>query len=78
MRQQLWRNSVDKFLRSMIVKFNYVVCSIKESNDVTTLSIYELQSSLMVHEQRMQGPKEADQALKASSFARSRGRGRGY
>ncbi|MCI84507.1 retrovirus-related Pol polyprotein from transposon TNT 1-94, partial [Trifolium medium] len=30
---------VEKILRSMTEKFNYVVCSIEESNDVTTLSI---------------------------------------
>ncbi|MCI84025.1 retrovirus-related Pol polyprotein from transposon TNT 1-94, partial [Trifolium medium] len=36
---------VEKILRSMPVKFNYVVCSIEESNDVTALSIDELQNS---------------------------------
>ncbi|CAL2229173.1 unnamed protein product [Prunus armeniaca] len=44
---------VEKILRSMISKFDYVVCSIEESKDVTELSIDELQSSLLVHEQRM-------------------------
>ncbi|MCI93902.1 retrovirus-related Pol polyprotein from transposon TNT 1-94, partial [Trifolium medium] len=38
---------VEKILRSMTPKFNYVVCSIKESNDVTAMSIDELQSSLL-------------------------------
>lgn len=72
---------VEKILRSMPAKFNYVVCSIEESNDVTSLSIDELQSSLIVHEQRMKGQQEStdEQALKASSnggrgFARGRGR----
>jgi RNase H-fold protein (predicted Holliday junction resolvase) len=57
---------VEKILRSMPAKFNYVVCSIEESNDVTTLSIDELQSSLLVHEQRMKGQKDhsEEQALK--------------
>jgi hypothetical protein len=32
---------VEKILRPMPPKFNYVVCSIEESNDVTTLSIAE-------------------------------------
>ncbi|KAK2451463.1 putative mitochondrial protein [Trifolium repens] len=76
---------VEKILRSMPAKFNYVVCSIEESNDVTTLSIDELQSSLLVHEQRMKGQKEHsdEQALKMSNAGRgrgrstSRGRGRG-
>jgi hypothetical protein len=68
---------VEKILRSMTQKFNYVVCSIEESNDVTTLSIDELQSSLLVHEQRMQGPKDYtdEQALKVSNASRGRGRG---
>jgi hypothetical protein len=76
---------VEKILRSMPAKFNYVVCSIEESNDVTTLSIDELQSSLLVHEQRMRGQKDHsdEQALKVSNAGRgrgrsaSRGRGRG-
>ena len=33
---------VEKVSRSMTPKFNYVVCSIEESNDVTTLSIDKL------------------------------------
>ncbi|GAU12288.1 hypothetical protein TSUD_141960 [Trifolium subterraneum] len=41
---------VEKILRSMPAKFNYVVCSIEQSNDVTTLSIDELQSTLIVQE----------------------------
>jgi hypothetical protein len=76
---------VEKILRSMSAKFNYVVCSIEESNDVTSLSIDELQSSLIVHEQRMKGQKEHSeyQALKMGYAGRgrgrnsSRGRGRG-
>ncbi|GMP68737.1 hypothetical protein CsSME_00028255 [Camellia sinensis var. sinensis] len=33
---------VEKILRSMTPKFNFVVCSIEESNDVDELSINEL------------------------------------
>jgi hypothetical protein len=44
---------VEKVLRSMTSRFNYIVCSIEESNDDTTLTIDELQRSLLVHEQRM-------------------------
>ncbi|CAJ2648156.1 unnamed protein product [Trifolium pratense] len=67
---------VEKILRSMPERFNYVVCSIEESNDVTALSIDELQSSLLVHEQRMKGKKvhNEDQALKVSNAGRGRGR----
>jgi hypothetical protein len=49
---------VEKILRSMGVKFNYVVCAIEESNNIETLSIDELQGSLLVHEQKMKPVKE--------------------
>ena len=70
---------VEKVIRSMTPKFNYVVCFIEESNDVTALSIDELQSSLLVHEQRMQSQhdKTEEQALEVSQFGRGSGRGRG-
>ncbi|GAU15733.1 hypothetical protein TSUD_235460 [Trifolium subterraneum] len=70
---------VEKILRSMHPKFNHVVCSIEISCDVTSLSVEELQSSLIVHEQRMKGQQECveEQALKVSSTVRGNGRGRG-
>jgi hypothetical protein len=36
---------VEKILRSLAQKFDYVVCSIEESKDIDALSIDELQSS---------------------------------
>lgn len=33
---------IEKILRSMTTKFNYVVCCIEESKDIDTLSIDEL------------------------------------
>lgn len=70
---------VEKVLRSMTPKFNYVLCSIEESNDVTTLNVDVLQSNLLVHEQRMQvqHSKEEERALKVSQSARGYGRGKG-
>jgi len=41
------------FFHSIIfyVGFNYVVCSIEESNNINTMTIDELQSSLLMHKQ---------------------------
>ncbi|KAL5784111.1 hypothetical protein ACOSQ2_006503 [Xanthoceras sorbifolium] len=41
---------VEKIIRSMTAKFNYIICSIEESKDIDTLSIDELQSSLLEEE----------------------------
>ncbi|XP_050909929.1 uncharacterized protein LOC127123784 [Lathyrus oleraceus] len=69
---------VEKILRSLTEKFNYIVCSIEESKDINDLSIDELQSSLIVHEQKFQRRSGEEQALKVTSEA-GRGRGRvGY
>lgn len=62
---------VEKILRSMTARFNYVMCSIEESNNVTTLTTDELQSSLLVHEQRMKGQREEEQALKVTNACRN-------
>ena len=70
---------VGKILQSLSDKFNYIVCSIEESKDMNLLSIDELQSSLIVHEQKFHRHKRKEQALKViheESVAR-RGRGRG-
>ena len=68
---------IEKILRSMTPKFDYVVCSIEESHDLDTLSIDELQSSLLVHEQRMNGHAVEEQALKVTHEDQSGGQGRG-
>ena len=41
---------VGKMLRSLTTKFNYVVCSIEELKDLSTLRIDELHGSLLIHE----------------------------
>ncbi|KAL5560833.1 hypothetical protein UlMin_037044 [Ulmus minor] len=43
---------VEKILRSMTPKFNFVVCYREEFYDIDELSIDELQSSLSVHEHK--------------------------
>lgn len=70
---------IEKILRSMTPKFDYVVCSVEESNNLGTLTIDELQSSLLVHEQRMKGHRQSneEQALKVTYEDRASGRGRG-
>lgn len=44
---------IEKILRSMTSKFNYVVCSIEESKNLDQLSIDELQGSLLVREHKL-------------------------
>ena len=77
---------IEKILRSMSPKFNYVVCAIEEANDIETMSIDELHSSLLVHEQKFksQNTSTEEKALKSSTSNESsswrgsgRGRGRG-
>ena len=65
-----------KILRSMIPNFNYVVCSIEESNNLNTMTIDELQSSLLVHKQRMTYQGEEKQVLQITNEDKG-GRGRG-
>ena len=68
---------IEKIMRFMTPKFDYVVCSIEKSNDLDTLSIDVLQSSLLVHEQCMNGHFVEEQALKVTYEDQSRGKGRG-
>lgn len=77
---------VEKILRSLTPRFDYVACSIEESNDLDTMTVDELHSSLLVHEQRLcriNGGMRDDQALKVTSSEGgnrgrgNRGRGRG-
>lgn len=57
---------IEKILRSMTSKFDYVICYIEESNDLDALTIDELQSSLLVHEQRMKTHVMEEQTLKVT------------
>ncbi|KAL3720852.1 hypothetical protein ACJRO7_005630 [Eucalyptus globulus] len=75
---------VEKILRSLTPKFNFIVCSIEEAKDIEELYIDELQGSLLVHEQKLLQQETEEQALKVStgdhstSAARvNKGRGRG-
>lgn len=75
---------IKKIMWSMSSKFAYVVYSIEESKDINTFSIDELQSSLLIHDQRKAPPPINEQALKVSTQFNSstgnrsdRGYGRG-
>ncbi|XP_073262872.1 uncharacterized protein [Populus alba] len=58
---------IEKILRSMMSKFDYVVCSIEESKDLDVISIDELQSSLVVHEQHMNAHIMEEHTLKVTT-----------
>ncbi|KAA3456746.1 Retrovirus-related Pol polyprotein from transposon TNT 1-94 [Gossypium australe] len=68
---------VEKILRSMTSKFDYVVCFIEESKDTSTLTIDDLQSNLLVHEQLISSHIEKEHALKVSHRNQFRERGQG-
>lgn len=68
---------VEKILRTLTDKWNYIVCSIEESKDIDQLSVDALQSSLLVHEQKFKVSGEDEHALKVTHEQSYGGRGRG-
>jgi RNase H-fold protein (predicted Holliday junction resolvase) len=68
---------IEKILRSMTSKFDYVVCSIEESNDIDIMSVDELHISVLVHEQRMSKHIEEEHTLNVTHAGNFFGRGRG-
>ena len=68
---------VEKILRTLTDKWNYIVCSIEESKDIYQLSVDALQSSLLVHEQKFKVSGEYEHALKVTHEHSYGGRGRG-
>ena len=67
---------VEKILRTLTEKFNYIVCCIEESKDTEKLTVDELQSTLIVHEQKFRKIGSEEQLLKMT-VDEGRGRGRG-
>ncbi|XP_076912717.1 uncharacterized protein LOC143571092 [Bidens hawaiensis] len=69
---------VEKILRTLFEKYTYVVVSIEESNNVEEMFIDELQSSLVVHEQKFKRINNEDEhVLKMEDGEVSTGTGRG-
>lgn len=64
---------IEKILRSLTKIFNYIVCFVEESNDIDEIPIDELQSSLVIHEQKIHRQHREEQGLKLSLEERNGG-----
>jgi len=69
---------VEKILCTLTEKFTYIVVSIEESKDTDNMSIDELQSSLVVHEQKFRRTSndDEDQVLKVKGRSGISNRGK--
>ena len=64
---------IEKILRSMTSRFDYVICSIEQSNNLDILTIDY--SSLLIHKQRLNERVGDEQVLKVTYDNRIGGRG---
>lgn len=63
----------EKIMRSLVLhsRFDYIVCAIEESRDIASMSLEELQGSLVARELRLNErsmEKTTDQALQATQI----------
>ncbi|XP_050889776.1 uncharacterized protein LOC127095076 [Lathyrus oleraceus] len=70
-------NIVEKILRTLTNKWDYIVCSIVETKYIYQLSVDALQSSLLVHEQKFKVSGEDEHDLKVIHEESYGGKGRG-
>eukprot|EP00253_Pinus_taeda_P031331 PITA_31331 len=74
------RRIVEKLLRILPSKFDVIVTTIEETNDLSNFSVDELHASLIIHEQRLSRNENSylEQAFKTQMcFGKGRGQGRG-
>ncbi|XP_076916690.1 uncharacterized protein LOC143576499 [Bidens hawaiensis] len=70
---------VQTILRTMTETFNIVVCTTKETKDLDTMTVDDLQSSILIHEQKLWRKTNDEQVLKVETDQSiNRGRGRGF
>src|ERR1044072_738491 len=69
------REVVEKIMRTLSTRFDYVVAVIEEAKDLSTMTLNDLQASLESREMRMneRSPGTFEQALKAQSNVRKEG-----
>ncbi|XP_050916161.1 uncharacterized protein LOC127131276 [Lathyrus oleraceus] len=67
---------IEKILRTLTDKWNFIVCSIEEAKDIDQLFVDALQSSLLVHEPKFKASGKDEHALKATHEESYGGRGR--
>lgn len=60
------RYIVEKILRILSDKYNYIVCSIEESKDINKMTVDELHSSFHVQDYKIKQKEVIEQALKVT------------